>query len=419
MTSFTCAPRARARHRYDAAMASMAATISAADASSSTSSSVGATIGNCTAAVAILIAGEARSGLAVWERVQTALVAPNRADVLLHAWESSLAYELRDFFHPCAATFEPYNMTTKLAMQALVPRLKLIREHLYIIDHHETPHVVDYFYIKWRASQLLARVEQHQRSGKQYELVVFVRPDVNFLTSPVRVQLSQPELTVALLKTDHRPDSNDTSHTDPFTRGQCGQTVNDWFAYGTSASMKLFLDGFRHLPELHDTMLATPGYCKWWKCHNFRYRGTFLNNAESFLGFHIRATGLRCVELTEQYAKPGYAVSAKLDTKRVRDWRGAPGNRFNLTSTSVKNHTATVHNGIALRRTTAATKNATMAGHQHRGHQQHGSGSHSAAHSVGPTPTEVELAFDWQRSWSGGSRGRRLGSQVRSPTVAP
>ena len=153
-------------------------------------------------------------------------------------------------------------------MNALVPRLKLIRDHLYVADHHETPHVVDYFYIKWRASQLLAHVEQTQRDGRPYASVVFVRPDVLFVSPRVVVLQSLPEFTVALLQTDHRPDSNDTTLTDPLSRGQCGQTVNDWFAYGSSTSMKRFLDGFLHLPEVHDVMMATPGYCKWWKCHN-------------------------------------------------------------------------------------------------------------------------------------------------------
>ena len=298
--------------------------------------------GTCSADVAVLIAGEARSGQAVWERMRLALVAPNAGDVLLHLWESPLAYALRDSFVPCcAATFEPYNMTTKLAMQALVPRLKLIREHLYIIDHRETPHVVDFFYIKWRASRLLARIEEQQRGGRLYAAVVFVRPDVNFVTSPIRVPVPQPESTIALLKTDHHPDSNDTTFSDPLSRGQCGQTVNDWFAYGSSLSMHRLLDAFRHLPEVHDTMLATPGYCMWWKCHNYRYNGTFLNNAESMLGFHIRATRLRCMELSEKHAPPGYAVSASLDVRRVRDWRGAPGNRFNLTrSTTALHHNA-------------------------------------------------------------------------------
>ena len=282
---------------------------------------------SCSAAVAILISGEARSGRSVWERMRSALVEPNQADVLLHTWESELAYELRSVFKVCAATHEPYNATTKLAMNALVPRLKLIRDHLYVADHHETPHVVDYFYIKWRASQLLAHVEQTQRDGRPYASVVFVRPDVLFVSPRVVVLQSLPEFTVALLQTDHRPDSNDTTLTDPLSRGQCGQTVNDWFAYGSSTSMKRFLDGFLHLPEVHDVMMATPGYCKWWKCHNYRYNGTFLNNAESYLGFHIRIAGLRCVELSEKHAPPGCAVSARLDTKRVRDWRGPPGNR--------------------------------------------------------------------------------------------
>ena len=289
---------------------------------------------SCSAAVAILISGEARSGRSVWERMRSALVEPNQADVLLHTWESELAYELRRVFKVCAATHEPYNATTKLAMNALVPRLKLIRDHLYVADHHETPHVVDYFYIKWRASQLLAHVERTQRDGRPYASVVFVRPDVLFVSPRVVVLQSLPEFTVALLQTDHRPDSNDTTLTDPLSRGQCGQTVNDWFAYGSSTSMKRFLDGFLHLPEVHDVMMATPGYCKWWKCHNFRYKGTFLNNAESYLGFHIRIAGLRCVELSEKHAPPGCAVSARLDTKRVRDWRGPPGNRLNRTAFS-------------------------------------------------------------------------------------
>jgi len=263
--------------------------------------------------------------------MQAALISPNGADVLVHVWESAAAHELRDFFQPCAATFEPYNMTTKLAMITLVPRLKLIGEYLYIIDRHETPHVADFFYIKWRAAQLLERVESDRRGGRPYTTVVFARSDLTFVTTPVRLRLAQPELTVALLRSDHQPDSNDTSLTDPITRGQCGQTVNDWFAYGTSASMKRFLDGFLHLPELHDTMLATPGYCKWWKCHNYRYNGTFLTNAESFLGFHIRAAGLACVDLSERYAPRGFSVIAQLDSGRLRDWRGPPGNRFNRT----------------------------------------------------------------------------------------
>ena len=278
---------------------------------------------SCNAEVAVLVAGEPRSGPDVWRKLRDMLVVPNQADILMHVWQHELAIQMQSTLQPCAATSEPYNMTTKHAMLALVPRLKLINKHLYISDKRETPHIVDFFYIKWKASRLLVHVEHHLRK-RQYTIVTFVRPDIVFL-APVRLRLTQPEWTLALLHKDHRPDSNDTNGTDPLSRGMCGQTVNDWFAYGTSVSMNLYLSGFLTLPHVHDLMLATPGYCKWWKCHNFRYKGTFLNNAESVLGFYIRMVGLGCNDVSEPFAPADYVVKARLDARRVRDWRGLPG----------------------------------------------------------------------------------------------
>ena len=77
-----------------------------------------------------------------------------------------------------------------------------------------------------------------------------------------------------------------------------------------------YLSAFTELPQLHALMRATPGSCDWWRCHNYRYNFTFLNNAEAYLGFHLRRTGLGCREL--QAAAP--PVQMTLPSTRRRDW---------------------------------------------------------------------------------------------------
>jgi hypothetical protein len=52
--------------------------------------------------------------------------------------------------------------------------------------------------------------------------------------------------------------------------------------------MGKYLRALPSLRVLHDQMLRTRGSCKWWRCHNVRRNGTFLMNAEAYLGFHLR-----------------------------------------------------------------------------------------------------------------------------------
>lgn len=123
--------------------------------------------------------------------------------------------------------------------------------------------------------------------------------------------------TIYMHNTDHHHDSTDRDSTfDPISRGLCGQMPNDWFAFGDRASMRVYLQAFLELPQLHTHMRATPGSCDWWRCHNYRYNFTFLNNAEAYLGFHLRRNGLRCRDL--QSAAP--PVRMMLPPTRRRDW---------------------------------------------------------------------------------------------------
>ena len=63
-------------------------------------------------------------------------------------------------------------------------------------------------------------------------------------------------------------------------------------------------------------MLSVKGNCVWWKCHNFRYNFSFLINAESYLGFHLREVGLGCRDL----ARMSPPVALSLPRTRRRDW---------------------------------------------------------------------------------------------------
>ena len=128
--------------------------------------------------------------------------------------------------------------------------------------------------------------------------------------------------TIYLHMSDHHHDSTDSdTDADPMERGLCGQMPNDWFAFGDRAAMGQYLAAFPELPSLHVHMRATRGSCDWWRCHNYRYNFTFLNNAEAYLGFHMRRSGLRCRDLNQpscEHCKP--EVQMILPPTRRRDW---------------------------------------------------------------------------------------------------
>ena len=288
----------------------------------------------CTATVAVLVTGEFRdflppgkprenrwrslSAQSVWRRLHEAVVAPNGpADLFVHSWASTLAQQLIGQLpvRPCACVCEAYDRSYVERILARYRGFRLIRGFLRFNNSRETPHIVDFFYKRHAALQLLHAFEL--RRGQAYRAVVLTRPDVVVNSPPILLPRRLMPRTIYLHNSDHHHDSTDSDTTaDPIARGQCGQMPNDWFAYGDRTAMGQYLEAFTELPQLHAHMRATPGSCDWWRCHNYRYNHTFLNNAEAYLGFHLRRSGLRCREL--QDAAP--PVHMMLPPTRKRDW---------------------------------------------------------------------------------------------------
>lgn len=290
---------------------------------------------SCTADVAVLIAGEFRdfvppvrpnlqkwrniTAQRVWSQLYDKVVKPNGpADLFVHSWTNALAHELvaQVPVRPCATVCEAYDREYVERVLARYGGFRVIRGFLRLNHTKETPHIVDFFYKRYAALQLLQAFEK--RHARTYRAVVLSRPDV-YVLSATTVQVP-PDLapgTIYMHNSDHHHDSTDKDTTaDPMARGLCGQMPNDWFAFGDRAAMGQYLSAFVTLPQTHVAMRATKGSCDWWRCHNYRYNFTFLNSAESYLGFHLRLSGLRCREL--MHAKP--PVHMMLPPVRRRDW---------------------------------------------------------------------------------------------------
>lgn len=180
--------------------------------------------------------------------------------------------------------------------------------------------------------RLLQRFEASR--SREYAAVVLSRPDIVIVSKAIEVPRALESGTVYVHNSDHHHDSTDEStDSDPMSRGLCGQMPNDWFAYGDRASMGAYLSAFLTLPELHVRMRATRGSCDWWRCHNYRYNHTFLNSAEAYLGFHLRASSLKCVDVSLQQSRSeshghrrsapipnGARAEMRLPLTRKRDW---------------------------------------------------------------------------------------------------
>lgn len=288
---------------------------------------------SCLGDIALLVTGEFRSFLppwrprdnhwkgldpdSVWNKIFERVVQPNGpADLFIHSWRSDLAHQLiaRLPTPPCASICEEYGEQYVHRVLARYSGFRYIHGFLRFNNSRETPHIVDFFYKRFAALQLLERFERKRR--RAYKTIVLTRPDVVML-SRVEVPATLEPSTIYVHGSDHHHDSTDTdTNVDPIQRGMCGQMPNDWFAYGDRKSMQAYLSAFPQLPSLHSRMRATPGSCDWWRCHNYRYNFTFLNNAEAYLGFHLRSEGLRCRELQEATPR----VRMVLPPTRRRDW---------------------------------------------------------------------------------------------------
>jgi hypothetical protein len=225
----------------------------------------------------------------------------------------------------CATECEVYGEAYMASVLTRHPGFKLIGGKLRFRDMRETPHVVDFFYKRFAALQLLRRIERQR--GWRYTSVVVVRPDVCFVsrdTDAARLPAQLLPRTVYVHDSDHHHDSTDTDSTaDPMARGLCGQMPQDWFAFGDRESMGLYLGAFPALPAMYAQMRKVSGACDWWKCHNYRYNFTFLLNAESFLGYHLRASGLGCKDV--RHLQPPIALV--LPPTRIRHtWRASSAN---------------------------------------------------------------------------------------------
>jgi hypothetical protein len=358
--------------------------------SSSPSSSNSELRSRCSASVAVLVAGEFRDFLpptkprdhhwkdlqaaTVWAKLYKAVVVPNGpADLFVHSWQSALAEQLLAALPapPCATVCEEYGEHYALRVLSRYRGFRVINGFLRFNNSRETPHIVDFFYKRFAALELLVHFETVVR-GYPYRAVVIARPDLLIFSKEVVLPAALRQSTIYMHNTDHHHDSTDTdTSADPIDRSQCGQMPNDWFAYGNRASMAAYLSVFPNLPTLHRSMRATKGSCDCalaerpslshpvtravtrglcrvysslcpstspipspriilpphtdhhytcldvgWRCHNYRYNFTFLNNAEAYLGHHLRRSDLQCREL--QDAKP--PVRMALPTTRRRDW---------------------------------------------------------------------------------------------------
>ena len=301
------------------------------NASTSGNSAVAAASGACSSDVAVLFVGEFRDFLAPWKardnvwrtltaewvftRLVEAIVKPNGpADVFVHCWDRPLARSLVAQLPtpPCASVCEPYGTEYAQRILAQYRGLRFINGYLRLNHTKETPHIVDFFYKRYAALRLLEQVESTRR--RAYRAVVLTRPDIVVRTTTVSLRPSLAPNTVYVHDSDHHHDSTDAStDADPMSRGLCGQMPNDWFAYGDRASMGAYLAAFPLLPTLHAAMRAVPGSCDWWRCHNYRYNHTFLNNGEAYLGLHLRRSGLRCHDLRPK-------LRLELPSTRQRDW---------------------------------------------------------------------------------------------------
>lgn len=256
----------------------------------------------------------------VWSRLIEAVALPNGpADLFVHSWDTALARELvaRLPSPPCASVCEPYGLPYAGRVLANYAGFRLIHGFLRLNHSKETPHVVDFFYKRFAALQLLSRFEVAR--ARRYAAVIVSRPDVYIFSTTIDLRRLAPRETgtVYIHDTDHHHDSTDVDTTaDPMAHGRCGQMPNDWFAYGDRDVMGQYLSAFPSLPQLHRQMRATPGSCDYWRCHNYRYNHTFLNSAEAYLGFHLRRSGLRCRDV-RQLRPP---VSMALPSTRQRDW---------------------------------------------------------------------------------------------------
>ena len=290
---------------------------------------------SCSAAasIAVLVAGEFRDFLppfkpqhkhwshlsaeSVWRKLYDAVIAVNGpADLFVHSWEGELARKLVTRSSVCASVCEVYGREYVERVLSRYAGFRVIRGFLRFNNTKETPHIVDFFYKRYAALQLL---EAHERRRNQpYRALILTRPDVVVLSKEILVPSDLTPSTIYLHNSDHHHDSTDSDNTaDPMVdHGICGQMPNDWFAYGDRRAMGQYLSAFVELPSLHRIMRETKGSCDWWRCHNYRYNFTFLNNAEAYLGFHLRQNKLRCREL--QDATP--PVKMLLPPTRRRDW---------------------------------------------------------------------------------------------------
>ena len=285
----------------------------------------------CTSDVAVLVVGEFRDFLPPWKsrdnqwraltaewvfkRLVEAIVKPNGpADVFVHCWDQPLARSLVERLPtpPCASVCEPYGTAYAERVLGQYRGLRFINGFLRLNHSKETPHIVDFFYKRYAALRLMEHFEATRQ--RAYRAIVLTRPDVVVRSHAVPLRHPLAPRTIYLHDSDHHHDSTDAdTNADPMSQGLCGQMPNDWFAYGDRGSMATSLAAFPLLPSLHGAMRAVPGSCDWWRCHNYRYNHTFLNNGEAYLGLHLRRSGLRCHDLRPK-------IQLQLPNTRNRDW---------------------------------------------------------------------------------------------------
>ena len=146
----------------------------------------------CTSNIAVLVAGEFRdflppfrprearwrgtSAASVWKRLYETVVQPNGpADLFVHSWASALAHKLLSDLplQPCAAICEAYNREYVERVLARYNGFRLIRGFLRLNNSRETPHIVDFFYKRYAAWQLVHDFERRRarvRKGRRLQL---------------------------------------------------------------------------------------------------------------------------------------------------------------------------------------------------------------------------------------------------------
>jgi hypothetical protein len=258
--------------------------------------------GNCTKRTAVVFTGEARGDEATWASLAAHLVAPNDADVLLDVWDVSpeARAALERIFRPCEFYTEAYNIDWKRSVVEKDPRFQLLGDTLYAIGPGETAHVVDEYARMAHAGKLL------QRHG--HAVVIRARLDARF-AAPFPLPPAYNGSAAALGSAAPPPRNSVVGALEwggrMYDAGEgpptCPKMMSDNFAYGDFWGMRAYLDVFPHMFRLLEAMHADAGFRLWWATGNARVENTFLGNAESFVAWRLRATGVACAHAAEPF----------------------------------------------------------------------------------------------------------------------